>query len=820
MTAELARVAVSGVPYAADKPYTYLIPEELSGVCAGARVRIPFGRGNRSTEGFVLETLRGEAEDTFKPIRDVLDDAPLMNAEALRLTRWMKARYFCTYYDAIRTILPSGVWFRYRELWRPAEGLDAETALASVAADSLEALLLRELIAVREADADALAKIGGADTAKALAALRGKALATMEKTAVQAVGDKTMRMVSLAIDPEDAVKAVEKKKASAPVRYAVVELLCAEGTLAASDIYYHTGATSATLRSLQKAGILAFSEAEVLRVPTYTAAETAPIELNDEQQHAFVELDALARAGVAQAALLHGVTASGKTQVYIRLIQEALARGRTALLLVPEIALTPQIMAKFTAYFGDSVAMLHSALRLTERYDQWKRIRRGEVKVVLGTRSAVFAPLENLGLIIMDEEQEGTYTSENPPRYQTRDVAQFRCAQHGAVLLLGSATPSVETTYYAQCGRYKVYYLHRRYNEKSLPDVTIADMRQELRVGNDGILSAPLRTELADNLARGEQSILFLNRRGNARMLLCGACGAVPECPRCSVPLTYHSANHRLMCHYCGFSRPAPENCPDCGSLMRPVGVGTQKVEEELRAAFPDARVLRMDTDTVGATHGHEKLLRQFEQEKVPILLGTQMVAKGLDFENVTLVGVLAADLSLYVDNYRATERTFSLLSQVVGRAGRGSKRGRAVIQTFTPENDVIRAAAAQDYEAFYQSEIRMRKLRRYPPFADLFTLTVSGADEDQVIRACIALRDALRIETARRDELRTTETEVLGPAGASVVKVNNRFRYRVYIVAKNTPEIRRLISEFLFAFYKHKENHGLDIFADCNASE
>ena len=810
----LAQIAVSGVPYAADKPYTYLVTEES--VQPGVRVLVPFGRGNRSTEGFVLELTQGEGD--YKPIRSVLDDAPLMNDELLRLVRWMKARYFCTYYDAIKAILPSGVWFRYREFWRIADGLDAETALAAVPADSVGALLLRELAAAGEAETDALEKIGGDGTAKALKALRDQSLVTMEKTAVQTVGDKTLRMVSLAMDHEEAMASVEKKKSSASVRYAVVELLCTEGVLAAPDVYYYTGATARTLRSLEKDGIIRFSEQEILRVPTYSPADAEPIVLSDEQQAAFDGLDALMRSGEAKAALLHGVTASGKTQVYIRLIQEALSRGKSALLLVPEIALTPQMMAKFTAYFGDSVAMLHSALRLTERYDQWKRIRRGEVKVVLGTRSAVFAPLEDLGLIIMDEEQEGTYTSENPPRYHTRDVAQFRCGAQNALLLLGSATPTVETSYYARNGRYQVFHLNNRYNRQSLPDVTIADLRAELRKGNDGVLSTPLREALAENLERGEQSILFLNRRGSARMLLCGECGAVPECPRCSVPLTYHSANRRLMCHYCGFSKPLVERCPECGGAMRPVGAGTQKVEEELGEAFPGAKVLRMDADTVGAAHGHEKLLRQFEEEKIPILLGTQMVAKGLDFENVTLVGVLAADLSLYVDNFRAAERTFSLLAQVVGRAGRGSKKGRAVIQTFTPENDVIRAAAAQDYEAFYHGEIRMRKLRRYPPFADLFMLTVSGVDEGQVLRASIALRDALRLEAEKRDGLRELEIEVLGPAGAPVVKVNNRYRYRVYIAAKNTPEVRKLIAEFLFAFTRHKENRGLDIFADCNA--
>ncbi len=818
MSGSLAQIAVSGVPYAADRIYTYLVPEALAGsLRPGMRVTIPFGRGNRRTEGFVLETEQGTGD--YKPVFAVLDDAPLMNAESLRLVRWMKARYFCTYYDAVKTILPSGLWFRYRELWRLADGLDAETALAAVSPDSVEALLLRELSAVKQAEADALARVGGDGTAKALERLKEKALVTVEKSAVQTVSDKTARMVSLAVSREEAMAEAEKKKRSAAVRYAVVELLCAEGTLSSSELCYYTGATAATLRALEKAGVVRFSEEEVLRVPSYAAADgAAPIRLSAEQSEAFEGLDALARSGAGGVALLHGVTASGKTQVYIRLIQEALSRGKTALLLVPEIALTPQMMAKFTARFGDSVAMLHSALRLTERYDQWKRIRRGEVRVVLGTRSAVFAPLENLGVVIMDEEQESTYQSENPPRYQTRDVAQFRCAQHGALLVLGSATPTVETSYYARSGRYHAFRLTKRYNEQSLPDVTIADMRKELRAGNDGILSAPLRAELAENLRRGEQSILFLNRRGSARMLLCGECGAAPECPRCSVPLTYHSANRRLMCHYCGFSRPAPESCPDCGSPMRPIGFGTQRVEEELRGAFPGAEVLRMDMDTVGAAHGHEALLRRFTEQKVPILLGTQMVAKGLDFENVTLVGVLAADLSLYVDHYRAAERTFSLLAQVVGRAGRGSRRGRAVIQTFTPENDVIRAAAAQDYEAFYQSEIRMRKLRRYPPFADLFTLTVSGTDEGQVLRACAALRDALRAEMARNAELQPLEPEILGPASAPVVKVNNRYRYRVYIVAKNTPPLRRAVAGFLFAFARRRENRGLDIFADCNA--
>ena len=433
--------------------------------------------------------------------------------------------------------------------------------------------------------------------------------------------------------------------------------------------------------------------------------------------------------------LLQGVTGSGKTLVYIRLAQELLREGKSVMILVPEIALTPQMMARFTAYFGAEVALLHSGLRLTERYDQYKRIRRGEAHIVLGTRSAVFAPLRELGLIVLDEEQESSYESGSAPFYHARDIAKYRCAQEGARLLLGSATPTVETAYFARHGEYELLRLDRRFNAHRLPRVVVADLREELRAGNATAISRPLREELERNLAAGEQSILFLNRRGSSRQLLCPQCGHVPQCPRCSVFLTYHSANGRMMCHYCGYSETASETCPDCGGAMKHIGTGTQRVEEELRELFPGTEILRMDADTVG--DGHEKVLREFEEKKVPILIGTQMVAKGLDFENVTLVGVLAADLSLYVDHYRASERTFSLITQVVGRAGRGSKEGRAVIQTYTPENDVILAAAGQDYDRFYDAEIRMRRLRRDPPFADQFMITVTGPEETRVRRAC-----------------------------------------------------------------------------------
>ena len=610
----------------------------------------------------------------------------------------------------------------------------------------------------------------------------------------------------------------EAKKRASPARYEVVKLLAANGRTACADVAYFTGASAQTLRGMERAGLLVFSEAEELRVPPAAAVKPGPpIVLNEEQQAAFDLLLGLAEAGQASGALLRGVTGSGKTQVYLRLVQEILSQGKNAVVLVPEIVLTPQMMEKFSSYFGEEAAMLHSGLRMTERYDQWKRIRRGEVRVVLGTRSAVFAPLRNLGVVILDEEQEDSYASENPPRYHTRDVAKYLCARDNALLVLGSATPSVETAWAAAEGQYHQAVLRRRYNAQSLPRVLIADLRQEIKAGNPGLIGAELRRELRANLEKGEQSILFLNRRGSSRMLLCGECGHVPECPRCSAPLTYHSANGRLMCHHCGHSQRSFDACPACGGLMKHVGTGTQRVEEELADLFPGAEVLRMDADTTA--EGHGKLLRRFERERIPILLGTQMVAKGLDFENVTLVGVLAADLSLYLENYRAAERTFSLLTQVVGRAGRGSKDGRAVIQTFTPDNEVITSAAAQDYNSFYAGEIRIRRARRYPPFADIFTLTVSGPEEGAVLRAAAQLRGSMRTGL-RYPTAANMAVEVLGPAPAPVVKVNNRYRYRVFWVGKNDHTTRELIAYYLRAFHQQKENRGMNLFVDCNAED
>ena len=817
-TADMVKVAVSAAPYSIDKPYSYLVPESLAAAAVpGVRVMVPFGRGNKESEGLILARVQEPKLPGSKALRQVLDPEPVLDKAGIDLALWMRGRYFCTVFEAVKTILPAGLWYGLREIWSLAMEPEAARSAAVGIPGAWQVLDLLEKQGGK-ADIRVLRDALGDGAEKPLKAMKKAEILTCETDAKRKIADKSHRMVELAVNTEDAYALTEPKRRSAPARYEVVNFLATAGRTPATEVSYYTGASARTLKTMEKAGLIAFSEEEELRVPSLDDVEPGPeIVLNEEQQRAFEEILGRVQAAKPSVTLLHGVTGSGKTQVYLRLVQETLALGKTAMVLVPEIVLTPQMMRKFSSYFGSRVAMLHSSLKMTERYDQWKRIRRGEVDVVLGTRSALFAPLKNLGLIIMDEEQEGSYQSENVPRYDAREVAKYLCVREKAALVFGSATPTVETAWAAEQGSYQKALLRRRYNENALPEVLIADLRQEILNGNPGLISTPLRQELEKNLAAGEQSILFLNRRGSSRMLLCGECGYVPQCPRCSTAMTYHSANGRLMCHYCGHSEPAADTCPECGGWMKHVGAGTQKVEEELWELFPEAGILRMDADTTAG--GHEEILQTFERERVPILLGTQMVAKGLDFENVTLVGVLSADISLYVDNYRAAERTFSLLTQVVGRAGRGGKTGRAVIQTYTPGNDVIRCAARQDYDAFYESEIRMRRLRRYPPFADLFTVTVSGTEEGRVLRAAVSVRETLR-QLCRRPELAAGEPEVLGPAPAPVVKVNNRFRYRCTLVGKNDKATREMLAWLQKDFAKDSANRGMNLFVDHNAAD
>lgn len=815
----IARVALSAATYSIDRPYDYLIPPELEKkLNPGMRVIIPFGAGNRRTEGMILSiAAQAHTDKKLKAVLAQLDDVPVLDEDGIRLALWMREHCFCTVYDAVRVMLPAGLYFSLRNRYRLAAGLDREAAYQA-AGRSEHAKKIIELVLSCQAGVD-LREIrevfGTRDPNPALKNLTDRGVLIVESSVERGIGDKFEQVAALVLPPEEAMALVASKRRTAPMRYAVTKLLCALGSASAKELCYFTGASYATLHSLERSGVLALERREVLRRPEIGEVEPAgPICLNQEQDAAFRGLDALCADGKPSAALLYGVTGSGKTQVYLRLIQEVLKRGKTAMVLVPEISLTPQFLRIFTAHFGKDIAILHSSLRAGERYDEWKRIRDGQANVVIGTRSAVFAPLKHLGLLVLDEEQEYTYKSEQIPKYHARDVAKYRCVQNSALLLLGSATPSIESMYRARAGIYQLFTLSKRYNERELPQVFVADRKEDLRAGSDSSLSQPLRQAIMENLDRKEQSILFLNRRGANRMVTCASCGTVPTCPNCSVYLTYHSANGRLMCHYCGYSERLPSRCPSCGGALSFIGTGTQRVQEEVQECFPGIEVLRMDTDTISATQSHEKLLSRFEREKIPILVGTQMVAKGLNFENVTLVGVVSADQSLYIDDYRAGERTFSLITQVVGRAGRGNKRGRAIIQTYTPENDVISCAARQDYDSFYEQEIELRRLRGCPPFRDLFLLTASGPEEGSVIRACMRMRRTLESWII---PFRTLTPQILGPAPASVAKVNNRYRYRLTLSCQNVRTVREMIACLLRCAQQDRENRGVFLSADIN---
>jgi len=814
----IAKVAVSSANFAIDRPYDYRIPEPLRDKArVGTRVSVPFSRGNRRAEGVILALAGSKGDKRLKCIDKVLDETPVLTEAQIKLALWLRERFFCTVYDALRVMLPAGLWFKTEYSYRASGGLTREKALEY--AESLP--YGREIIdAVFDYGGEAgLAALknaaGGAEIADTLKRLvKAEILAELAEES-RRIKDKTVGEAYLEIPAEEALILAAQKRKRSPLQAEVLELLASIGGALTKEICYFTGASPQTLKTMEKSGLIRLERTEVYRRPE--AKETGIIEISEltaQQREAFEGLRQLLKSPPA-AALLYGVTGSGKTAVYIKLIYEVIAGGRSALVLVPEISLTPQFLSTFTHCFGDGVAVLHSSLSMGERYDEWKRIKAGAVSVVVGTRSAVFAPLDNLGLIIIDEEQEHTYKSENNPRYHSRDVAKYRCVQSGAMLLLGSATPSVESMYSAKTGKYSLFTLETRFNQNALPEVIIADMKKELRRGNGSTISSVLGAEIEKNLERGEQTILFINRRGANNLLACPECGFTYGCPNCSVSLTYHSANKRLMCHYCGHTEPLSEDCPRCGGRLKYIGAGTQKVEQELRELFPGISVLRMDTDTVSPAASHDMLLSRFESERIQVLVGTQMVTKGLNFENVTLVGVISADQGLYAGDYRADERTFSLITQVVGRAGRGGKTGRAVIQTLTPQNEVIKLAARQDYGAFYEREIELRRILGSPPISDLFAITVSGIDEAAALRCSTEIRNVLRSSLEG-----SGKTRVLGPAPAGVLRVNNRYRYRVVISTDNTREMRALTADIIKKYSQDKRFRGLSVFADINPSD
>ena len=741
-----AKIAVSELTYWLDKPYDYLVPESLRGLIkAGMRVYVPFSRGNRRAEGIVLSLSDKCDYDKPKSLISLLDEEAVLTPAQLKLAFWMRERFFCTVYEAVRAILPAGLWF------------------------------------------------SGDGKRKAR--------------------DKMAEWIRLCISGEEACELAQLKRRRAPQQAAVLSLLSAVYEGETGEVRTLSGASRQSIKALVDAGIAEFFFKESFRRPVFRQGKRQPLpELDESQSRAFNGLSALCDKGEASGALLFGVTGSGKTSVYIKLISHVLSKGKAVILLVPEIALTPQMLETFSSYFGENIAVLHSSLSVSERYDEWKRVKKGEARLVIGTRSAVFAPAENVGLIIIDEEQEDTYKSESAPRYHARDVAKFRCSEDKALLLLGSATPDICSMYAAETGHYSYFSLPERYNKMSLPEVKIVDMKRELRRGNDSCISSFLKDELQKNIDAGEQSILFINRRGTSKLISCGDCGYIYKCPHCSVSLTYHAGVGSLQCHYCGYSRRVASVCPDCGGELRFTGDGTERIEQQLAELFPGAETIRVDTDTVAAAGSHDALLSRFRDENISIMIGTQMVTKGLNFEKVTLVGVLSADQSLYCGDYRAAERTFSLITQVVGRSGRASRPGRAVIQTFTPENQVISFAARQDFAAFYRQEIDLRRVQKCPPFTQIISLTVTGNDEHSVLRLCGEIKKLLHHALGKR-----LNTDILGPAPYPVVRVAGKYRYKLILRCLPDREVRAAVSKILIYSNTQKEFRGVSVYADMN---
>ena len=811
MPAFFVRVAVENTAYHFDKAFDYLVPEELvARAKPGCRALVPFGAGNNQRLAMILElSQENETQNKIKRMVAVLDEAPLLTNEAIQMVYWLKDRCFCTLFEAVKLLLPAGVNYRLKVEYAPVQ--DASAELDALSAD--EQAVWQYLAAQsRPVKREKLLKAAGLPPdSTAPEKLFKRGLLQKSGAAVRQIKDAAQKMARLT-EQELPPKLTPKQKS-------VYKVLCEAGSASLKELCYFAGVTPAVVNALVTKGVVRSYEAEVYRNPYEGVQDPEAREeivLSEEQERAFQNLLAQYREGKGGASLLFGVTGSGKTSVFMRLIDEVLADGKSVIVMVPEISLTPQSLSLFHRRYGRRVAVFHSGLSLSERLDEWKRVRRGEAAIAVGTRSAVFAPFDNLGLVIMDEEQEHTYKSESSPRYHAREAAKFRCAYHKALLALASATPSIESYYFARTGRYTLNELSTRYGGAKLPQVRFVDMNRELEAGNDSIFSRTLLADLEKTIKIHKQSIVLLNRRGYNTFVSCKACGNVVTCPNCSISLTYHAANQRLMCHYCGYSVPFTAECPTCHEgKVHYAGFGTQRAEEQLREFLPQARILRLDADAAMTRFAYEEKLQSFARGGYDVIVGTQMVAKGLDFENVTLVGVLSADQALYGDDFRSYERAFDLLTQVAGRAGRGQYEGEAVIQTFTPENTVLSLAAKQDYPAFYEGEIAMRKAMLYPPFADLCVIGFVGGREEKVAQGSEAFLHMLR-ELAQAEYPREP-MRVLSPSPALISKVSNKYRYKLIVKCRNSRNFRRMISQLLTAFAKDRKYSDVTAFADVN---
>lgn len=801
-------VYIEDVPYQADKQYEYLLPAALEEVvCVGSLVRCPFGRGSRAVRAVVTE-IRTRSEDVkLKEVEDVFSASPVLDEKGLRLCAFMKERYFCPFFEAAKTVMAPGTVGGFDRFVR----MDAPVSDPEIRDffEKNQNTVSRKNLAER---------LGKENYAKVLRLIKkGELTETLEKK--QTVSDSVSRFVRVLPRAADYARRERPKKApNIQKRLAVLDYLFENGDSSVKDVIYMTGVSVSVLKTLEKYGVTEFFEKETPRDPLKNkkrGSDTAPCVLNAEQQKAFEEISANLGSGGAH--LLYGVTGSGKTHVFTALADKVLSQGKSVLLLLPEISLTLQIIDRLVSRYGDLLAVLHSGLSVGERYDEYKRIRTGDARFVVGTRSAVFAPLKDLGLVIVDEEQEHTYKSEKSPRYDAKAVAGYRVHEEKALLLVASATPSFESFYKAQKGRIGLSVLRERYNGGPLPKVLVSDMSRELAEGNRDIIGSVLASEIAKNAEKHEQTILFMNRRGYNSFVQCPKCKYVFACKSCGIPMTYHAANDRLVCHYCGESKPAASVCPVCGSkTLKYSGYGTQRAEREIKALFPELRVLRMDADTVGGKNSRDEILSAFARREYDVLLGTQMITKGLDFPNVTLVGVLSADSLLYSSDFRAYEKTFSLLTQVVGRAGRAEKQGRAVIQTFSPTHLVLEHAIKQDYEGFFEEETSLRKLLVYPPFCDVCQCVFTADTLPRAFEAAEAFTSRIE-EKLKCEEFAKLPLTIIRARQTAVPMVGGRDRVRVLIKCRDDAPTRRLLREVYLGMLTDKDMRDVTVGLDMN---
>lgn len=784
MNITTASVVLSNTTRAFDKKYTYIIPEELSQrVSAGCRVLVPFGNGPLVKEGFIIEIRKENNSDSdiaYKEIKKILEPYPLIQEDNIRLLEWMKIQYICTYYDVIKCMLPPGTSVKAVKKVK----LKTEPELIKTFKKAGLSKIVTQLSCTggecEYEELKAACDIRGFKGC--IDELCGCGAISVEETYEQKVNARTVKAVCFARPAEEILQELESNSIRKIQHIKVLEILLENEMVPAADIQRFAGVTASVLNTLCKYGYICYKNMEVNRDPLKDRQfeRTQPLKPTDEQENALNILKNQLDSGCYAETLIHGITGSGKTEVYLQLISHCFEMGKKAILLVPEISLTPQMVERFVSRFGKRVAVIHSRLSLGERYDQWKLINDGSVDVVVGARSAVFAPMRDLGLVIIDEEHEGSYKSESLPRYNAKDVAQKRCEINQALLVYGSATPSVETYYRAVSGQITLIKMKNRPNTAVLPQVELVDMRLELENGNKTPFSVRLVEELEKNHGKKQQSILFLNRRGFSTFVMCRSCGFTMKCPECSVALTYHSKSDRLICHYCGFTVKNPARCPSCESnYIRYFGIGTQKIEEDIRQRMPDSSVIRMDIDTTGYKNAHEEILGKFRNENIEIMIGTQMIAKGHDFPNVTLVGILAADSLLNSGDFRASERTFQLLTQVSGRAGRGEAAGRVIVQTYNTEQYSILAACKHDFEDFYRQEILIREKLDYPPFTNVAVIVFTGRKDREVFELANSIKPVLINECPM-------EFNIFGPSRCTVPKVAKKYRWRIIIKARD----------------------------------